>query len=164
MKKYNSFPYNESQRRLHLTEDRYLQNINSIVKHFAHTKKEKEKLRKELFRRMNKIKKQNPHPAEILSDFQGCFWDRDLYWMHWDFDKHLIIPRMLVTELEESIKVLERFYKKETILEVLKETREHMGDDTFEFIGNYYDIDFPRPVHTKPPFWEEKQNELKWTV
>lgn len=161
MKKYDAFPHNENQRRLHLTEDRYLQNIDSAVKYYAHTKKEKADLRKKLLRDMEEIKKQDPHPADILSNFQGYFWDTDLYWVHWDWDKDLIIARMLVIKLEESMKVLEKFYKKEDILGVLKETREHMGDETFEFIGNYYGIDFPRPIHTAPPFWKERRNSRR---
>ena len=157
MKIYDSFPYNDNQRRLHLTEDRYLENLESCVKYNAHTKKDKAELRKKLLVDMEQIKKQDPHPAEILADFQGFFWDTDLYWCHWEWDKHLIIARMLVVQLEKSIKVLEKFYTKEDILGVLKETRENMGDETFKFIGDYYGIDFPRLIHTAPPFWKERQ-------
>lgn len=159
MKQYNTFPYNENQKMLHLTEDRYIANLEGIIKHFAHTKEDKEKLRKELFEEIEKIKKQDPHPAEVLADFQGCFWDRDLYWMHWDSDKHIIIPRMMVMEFEKSIEVLEKFYKREEILNVLKETRENIPEQTYKFISKRYDIHFPRPVFFAPPFWNENRRK-----
>lgn len=79
MKQYDTFPFNENQRKLHIPEERYLENINSSVKHFATTKKEKDALRKKLLSKMEKAKSQDPHPAEVLADFPCCFWDTDLY-------------------------------------------------------------------------------------
>ena len=156
MKLYDTFPYNENQQLLHLTEDRYIKNIDSVVTHFSDTQKEKKELRKKLLKEMEIVKKQDPHPAEILADFQGYFWDIDLYWIHWDWDKNLIIPRMLVIKLEESIEVLEKFYKKEDILKELKETRENIPAETYKFISERYKIDFQEPIHTKPALWRRE--------
>lgn len=164
MKINKTFPYNENQRRLHLSEDKYLENIEDAVKYFAKTPKEKVELRKRLFTRMEVIKTQDPHPAEILAEFQGYFWDRDLYWMHWESSKGIIIARMLVTELEKTIEVLERFYEIEDILNVLKETGENIPDETYGFVSKRYNIDFPRPIHTKPPGYGIRQKDSRWLV
>lgn len=149
-KQYDSFPYNENQRQLHFTEDRYIENIDSSVKYFAKTKKEKDALRKKLLDRMEETKAQDPHPAEILADFPCCFWDTDLYWIHWDRNKNFIIPRMLEGIIEQSIVVLEKFYTKEEILNALTKTRENMSDETFEFIANRYNMTFVPNIRTSP--------------
>lgn len=150
MKQYDTFPYNENQRKLHIPEERFLENVKSSIKYFVDTKKERNALRKKTLDEIKEIKKQDPHPAEILADFPCCFWDTDLYWIHWDKNKNFIIPRMLVMELEKAIVVLEKFYTKEEILTALKKTRENMPDETFEFISKRYNMNFTRHIATSP--------------
>lgn len=149
-KLYDSFPYNENQRQLHIPEKYYVRNVKKSIQYFSNSKKERDALRKKTLNEIKEIKKQNPHPAEVLADFQGCFWDTDLYWCHWDFDKHLIIPRMLVMSLESAIVVLEKFYTKDEILETLRTTRENMPSESFEFVAKRYNMTFVPNIQSSP--------------
>lgn len=148
----DSFPYNENQRILHVPEKKYLENIDDQVRYADTSETGKRELKKVLLAKVQEIKDQNPHPAKVLAPFPHYFWDYDVYWMHWDWHKDLIIPRMLGIDLEKEIEVLESVYSKEEIMEIMKHTREVVALNKFEFLSNRYGVKLSMPIHKYPAF------------
>ena len=147
---YDSFPYNENQKYLHVPEKQYLKNIEAKVHYSGKSENEKKKFRNFLLAKVQKIKNQYPHPAKVLAPFPHYFGDYDVYWMHWDWHKKLIIPRMLGIDLDKEIEVLEGVYSKEEIVNTMRKTREHVNPDKFEFLSNRYEIELTMPIHKIP--------------
>lgn len=137
----DSFPYNKNQETLHVSEKMVMKTIKSGVKDRAKNKEEEKKLLKEDLKKIEIIKNQDPHPAKVLGPFPYCFWDYDVYWMHWDWHKHLIIPRILKFDLDKAIEVLERFYTKEEIVNTVKSVGEVVSDRACEFLADRYGVE-----------------------
>ena len=147
---YDSFPYNENQKYLHVPEKQYLENIEAKVRYSGKSEEGKKKYRNVLLVKVQKIKDQNPHPAKVLAPYPHYFWDCDVYWMHWNWHKDLIIPRMLGIDLDKEIEVLESIYSKEKIVDTMRKTREHVSPDKFEFLSKRYGIKITMPIHKIP--------------
>ena len=150
---YDSFPHNENQKLLHLSEKRYLENIEEVVRYSNKSPKEKKIYRDTLLAKVHEIKAQNPHPAKVLSPYPHYFWDCDVYWLHWDWDKDLIIPRMLGIDLDKEIEILESIYTKEEIIDTMQKTCEVLIPGKFEFLSNRYGVKITEPIHKTPAFF-----------
>lgn len=141
LKKINDkFPYNGNQAWLHVSEEDYLNNLKGNLIASGFTGRKKEDLRKKQLRKVREIKEQDPHPAKVLAYYPGFFWDYDLYWCHWKWDRKLIIPRMLQVYEEEHIQLLEKFYTKKEIIDIMRQTREFVPYDTYSKLGERYGV------------------------
>lgn len=74
------------------------------------------------------------------------FWDMDSSKLSLKRDKDIIIPRALYATTKDSflkdIKLLEKYYSKKEIVEILKNTKENISNQVCELVSNRY--------HTKP--------------
>lgn len=74
------------------------------------------------------------------------FWDMDSSKLSIKRDKDIIIPRALYATNENSfskdIQVLEKYYSKSEIVDILKHTKEHISNQVCELVSKRY--------HTKP--------------
>jgi len=75
-----------------------------------------------------------------------AFWDMDSSKLSIKRDKNIIIPRALYATTKDSfsndIKVLEEFYSKREIVDILKHTKENISNQVCELVSKRY--------HTKP--------------
>ena len=126
MKLNKTFPYNENQRILHIPESMMIRNMKYEAVYEAKNPKHEKELYKKKLAFLEEIKNQDPHPKEIFASCPVCFWDCDVYWLHWQRNKSTIIERTIrnfyhgdMTGEETMIKslsLLEQFYTKEEIL------------------------------------------------
>ncbi|MCY4161769.1 MAG: hypothetical protein OXC92_10510 [Flavobacteriaceae bacterium] len=145
----DSFPYNETQRLLHLPEEMVLRNIKHKVKRLAKNPKDEKELYQRELDFLEEIKNQNPHPKEIFKDNPVCFWDTDVYWLHWKKNKLIIIERAfrcmrhrnlsLKGAVLKTLSILEQFYSPEEIMDVIGHCPDPMvGVDVRKIIFESY--------------------------
>ena len=151
MKLNKTFPYNENQRILHIPESMMIDNMKLKAKYEAENPEHEKELFKENLAFLEEIKNQAPHPKEVYASCPSCFWDCDVYWLHWQRNKPTIIERTVrnfhfngnIHGAEAMLKILallERFYAKEEILHEVG----HSPDPLVEiwkrkFIFRHYD-------------------------
>ncbi len=153
----SGFPYNGNQKRLHYSEDRMLKDIKWKVKKHGKSKVEKREIYKRELLRLEEIKNQNPHPAKVFAPFPCCFWDTDVYWLHWEFNKSLIIPRMTMAYsisidedcLDEKVQrkyaqknadFIEMYYSIKDIESTLRKTREVTDPLVYQLFAKKYNL------------------------
>ncbi|MBJ7880967.1 DUF6922 domain-containing protein [Gelidibacter salicanalis] len=70
------------------------------------------------------------------------FWDMDSSKLSLKRDKVIIIPRALYATTKDSflkdIKLLEEYYSKNEIVEILKDTKENISNEVCELVSNRY--------------------------
>lgn len=148
-----TFPYNGNQKRLHVPEKRYLEELEFKVRYSGFTGKKKKEFRDQLFAKVKEIKDQDPHPAKVLGYWPGFFWDYDLYWVHWKWHRQLIIPRMLQIYEEEHILLLEEYYTAEEIITTMKQTREFIFESTYPSLSRRYSVEIKRAMEPLTRFF-----------
>ena len=126
MRLNKTFPYNENQRILHIPESMMISNMKLKAKYEAKNPEHEKELYQKNLAFLEEIKNQDPHPKEVFARCPSCFWDCDVYWLHWQKNKNTIIERTIRNfyhgdiSAEESmlrtLKLLERFYTREEIL------------------------------------------------
>ena len=94
MKYYETYPYNEYQKQFHLTEEYVLDKMRRQAKYEATTLEEEEEIYQKKLAFIEEIKKQDP-PAKVFAKSPVCFWDTDVYWLHWQKNKLTIIERVI---------------------------------------------------------------------
>ena len=149
MKCAETYPYNDHQKYLHLTKEYVLNKMRREAKYEASTPEEEEEIYQRKLAFIEEIKNQDPHPTKVFANSPGCFWDTDVYWLHWQKNKSTIIERVLrffshgKVSYEEQIKMdlalLEQFYTEEEILDVVGYSTDPFIDvDTRKDIFKHY--------------------------
>ena len=129
MEYYNTYPYNEYQKQFHLTEEYVLDKMRRQAKYEATTLEEEEEIYQKKLAFIEEIKNQDPHPAKVFAKSPVCFWDTDVYWLHWQKNKLTIIERVIrfflhgkvsyEEKIQKDLALLEQFYTEEEILDVV---------------------------------------------
>ena len=132
------FPYTKKQAFLHISELERIQRLKSSDIFKSKNKEEQETILKDTYHKIERLKAQSPHPAKVLAPYSYCFWDVDVYWWHWEWQKKDIVTRMMGAPLNESFTLLEQFYPKKEIFEIIRDTNEYIGDVAYDFINNRY--------------------------
>ncbi|MCY4160908.1 MAG: hypothetical protein OXE77_03485 [Flavobacteriaceae bacterium] len=153
----DGFPYNINQKRLHYSEEKRLQDIEWKVNKYAKTKEDESRIRSEELAKIKEIKSQIPHPAKVFAHVPCIFWDIDVYWLHWDWSKSLIIPRMTnaygpslsedsfdervrTKYAKKSVEFLEDFYAIEDIEPILRKTGEIVNPLAYKILSKKYKL------------------------
>ncbi len=153
----DGFPYNINQKRLHYSEEKRLQDIEWKVNKYAKTKEDESRIRSEESAKIKEIKSQVPHPAKVFANLAGIFWDTDVYWLHWEWSKNLIIPRMTraynffpnessfdekvrLKCAEKKVEFMEEYYSIEDIESVLRNTGEFVDPLVYEVLSKKYHL------------------------
>lgn len=91
-----------------------------------------------------KVLKQRIDISKVFPKY--AFWDMDSSKLSIKRDKAIIIPRALYATTKDSfpkdIKVLEAFYSKKEIVDILKHTKENISNQLCELVSQRY--------HTEP--------------
>lgn len=149
MKVYKQYPYNDFQKQFHIPEAVVRRNMRLQAKHQAKNPVHEETLYQEKLAFLEEIKNQDPHPAKVFDRNAGCFWDTDVYWLHWQKNKPTIIERVIrffshgkgsyEEQFNKSLTLLDQFYTKEDILDVIGHTTNFFIDiETRKKIFRHY--------------------------
>lgn len=150
MKHIEGYPYNDHQKYLHLSEAYVLNMMRAEAKQEASTPEEEEAIYQKKLAFIEEIKNQDPHPAKVFAKNPACFWDTDVYWLHWQKNKQTIIERVLrcfghgdVSNAEQvklDVALLEQFYTEKEILDAVGHSpdpflKEYVRKDIFNHYG-----------------------------
>ncbi len=153
----DGFPYNGNQKVLHYSEERKIEDLKYDIENSNKSDSDKKQMWKEGLDLIEEIKNQNPHPAKVFAPYPGCFWDTDVYWLHWELDKTFIISRLTsaykipMTEdsfdeniqmkyAEKNVKFLNQYYSTDEIISVLRKTKEATNPDVYQYLSDKYNL------------------------